>query len=76
MGVREKCMPNLDSAGSLYLKFDHALKTNKKKDITLLNSLLTVGKLGLDFLSRSEWYKALSDVFCLVVKWLKEIYDR
>ena len=56
-------MPNLDSAGSLYLKFDHALKTNKKKDITLLNSLLTVGKLGLDFFSRSKWYRALSDVF-------------
>ena len=49
MGVREKCMPNLDSAGSLYLKFDYALKTNKKKNITLLISLLR--------------YRALSDVF-------------
>ena len=41
-------MPNLHSAGLLYLKFDYALKYKKK---TLLNSLLGVGVFGLDFFS-------------------------
>ena len=54
-------MPNLHSAGLLYLKFDYALKYKKK--LTLLNSLLSVGVFGLDFFFRSKRYRALSLVF-------------
>ena len=55
-------MPNVESIGSLYLEFDYTLKKRKKK-LALLNNLLSVSILGLDFFSRSKRYRALSDVF-------------
>ena len=62
MGVREKFMPNVESIVSLYLEFDYTLKKHKKK-LALLNNLLSVSILGLDFFSRSKRYRALCDVF-------------